>query len=442
MVGEVKLQERLVIPSIDTRLLPGPADIQTSQLDNGITILVRHNPHSPAVVTRGYLTCGSLGETRNTAGLATLTAAGLKLGTKGYSRDELYERIEAIGGQLSIGSGKSRTQFFTKSLAEDLGSILKLLAETIQRPTFPEEKYAALKARHLTGLKLRSQDTFSAALIAFYELLYGDHPFAFNLDGYPESIEHITADDCRLFHGQHFHPQGMVIAVVGGIEPSEAVQRVADEFAGWQPDFSPSELALPDWQAPKKPGRRHISLDDRSQCDIIMGVAGPGQNDEDYLPAYVGNYILGQYGLSGRLGQSLREEAGLAYAAQSTLVSSRNSPPWVVYCGVAPENVDRALDLIDRELQRFTTERVSEEELLECQAFLIGSLPLTVESNEAVAEALLDMVYYDRGLDYYQRIPDLIAGIDRQQILEAAQRYIKLESIATAVAGPIPAWEA
>jgi zinc protease len=234
----------------------------------------------------------------------------------------------------------------------------------------------------------------------------------------------------------------MVIAVVGGIKPLEAFQMVADEFAGWQPDFSPPKLVLPDYQPPQKPDRRHISLDERSQCDILMGVAGPGQDQEDYLQAYVGNYILGQYGLSGRLGQSLREEEGLAYAAQSALVSGRNSPPWVVYCGVAPENVDRALDLIKRELQEFITTPVTEEELLECQAFLIGSLPLTVESNEAVAEALLDMVYYDHGFDYYRRAPDLIADIDRQQILEAAQRYIKLESIVTAVAGPIPAWEA
>lgn len=436
------MQEPLVIPTIDTRSLPGPDDIHSAQLENGITILARHNPHSPAVVIQGYLPCGSLWETRDTAGLAALTGAGLKLGTESLNRNELFESIEAIGGQLSMGSGKSRTLFYTKSLSEDLNTMLGLLAETIQRPTFPEDKFEQLKARHLTGLKQSNQDTFSVALIAFYELLYGDHPFAYNPDGYPESVEKMTADDCRAFHAQHFHPQGMVIAVVGGIEPPKAFDLVSAQFANWQPDINPPQLALPDWKPPREPRRRQIALEERSQCDIILGVVGPEQDREDYLPAYVGNYILGQYGLSGRLGQSLREEAGLAYAAQSWLVSSRRSPPWLVYCGVAPENVDQALELIDDQIRAFITHPVSEEELLECQAYLIGSLPLAVESNEAVAEALVDLVYYNLGMDYYQRVPDLIAGIDRQQILDVAQRYIKLDSIATAVAGPIPAMEA
>lgn len=436
------MQEAFAIPAIDTRSLPGPDDIHLAQLDNGIKVVARHNPHSPAVVMYGYIRCGGLWETRDMAGLSSMTGAGLKLGTERYTRDEIYENIEAIGGHLSIGSGKSRTPFYAKSLADDLGSMVGLLAEIIRRPTFPQSEYEQLKARHLTGLKLRDQDTFAMAMLAFYDLLYGDHPYGLNLDGYRQSVEELEVGHCRAFHAQHYHPQGMVIAVVGGIDPREAADLVATEFADWQPELTPPKSAVTDWRPPQHPKRRQIPFEDRSQCDIVMGVAGPGRDSQDFLPAYIGNFILGQYGLSGRLGQSLREHAGLAYAAQSWLVLSRGSPPWVVASGVAPENMNKAIDLVRAELEEFITNPVREEELVECQAHLIGSLPLTVESNEAVAEALVDLIYYGLGLDYFHRAPGLIAGVDRQQILETARGYIKLDSMVTVVAGPIPALEA
>ena len=52
---------------------------------------------------------------------------------------------------------------------------------------------------------------------------------------------------------------------------------------------------------------------------LIIGTNGPRRTNEDYLACSLGNSILGQFGLGGRIGDSVREKAGLAYYAYSNL---------------------------------------------------------------------------------------------------------------------------
>ena len=167
-----------------------------------------------------------------------------------------------------------------------------------------------------------------------------------------------------------------------------------------------------------------------------MGVAGPSRYDPDYLTAALGNHILGRFGLMGRIGESVREKAGLAYYAYSSVSGGIGPGPWQVIAGINPENEERALSLIKSEIKRFVSLPVTEEEIRESQANIIGRLPLQLETNEGVAGALTHVERYQLGLDYYQRYPSLITNISRDKILHTAQRFFNPEHLAIAVAGP------
>jgi len=150
----------------------------------------------------------------------------------------------------------------------------------------------------------------------------------------------------------------------------------------------------------------------------------------------LGNNILGRFGLFGRIGDAVREAAGLAYYAYSTLTGGPGPGPWQVIAGVNPANAERAIELTLHELKRFVDERVTKQELTDNQANFIGRLPLQLESNEGVAAALVNIERYGLGLDYYQRYPGLIASITRDEILEAARRFIDPDKLVIAIAGP------
>jgi zinc protease len=104
---------------------------------------------------------------------------------------------------------------------------------------------------------------------------------------------------------------------------------------------------------------------------------------------------------------------------------------------VSPANEEKASDLILAEIKRFCDEPVTEEELADSQSNLIGSMPLSLESNGGVAQKLLNVERYSLGLDYYRHYPALIGAVTREAIQAAAANYLDPERLALAAAGPV-----
>ena len=248
----------------------------------------------------------------------------------------------------------------------------------------------------------------------------------------------LTAADLRTFHRRHAGPRGMIVAITGAVQAARAVEAVAECLGDWRRPRQPALPALPPAPAPSELTRRRVSLAGKSQCDLVIGAPGPGRLDPEYLPAALGNHVLGRFGLFGRIGDAVRENAGLAYYAYSSLGGGPGPDPWQVIAGVNPANLERAVDLIRREIGRFVTQRITVEELRENQTHFIGRLPLQLETNEGVAGALLHLERYALGLDYYQRYPARIQEITRPRVLEVARRFLHPDRLALAVAGPAP----
>ena len=429
-------ERRPPLPVLDVRSLPGPETIERRQLSNGLVILARENFSSPSVVLTGSLAVGAWGETRHDAGLADLTASALMRGTADRPFERIYETIEAIGASLSIGAGTHATSFRGKSLAEDLKVLLDLLNDVLRQPSFPEVQVDRLRAEKLTALSIRDQDTASVAQLAFDELLYGDHPYALPSDGYRESVTGLTVDAVRAFHRRSYGPRGMLLAIVGAVPAARALDAAEAVLGDWRNPGQPEPPAMPAVRGLAGTVRRDTALPGKSQCDLVVGSVGPSRFDPDYLVATLGNSILGRFGLMGRLGDVVREQAGLAYSVASSITGGPGPGPWQVMAGVAPANVERALDLIRKEIGRFVREGVTPQELSDNQANFIGRLPLQMESNEGVAGALVNMERFDLGLDFYQRYPERVAGITREHVRAAASRFLEPELMAMTVAGP------
>jgi zinc protease len=423
-------------PSLDQQALPGPESIKRWELENGITLLARENFASPSVVISGYLPIGSLYDDDKNVGCAHLTAQSLMRGTATKSAQDIFEAVESIGARLSFSTGVHSTSFMAKGLVDDLEALLGLLKDVLTSASFPKVEIERLKAQQLTALAIRAQDTSAQAHLAFDELVYRDHPYSIPSDGYTESVQTITPAGIRKFHQTHYRPRGMVVSVVGGVKSEKAFKAVGKTLGMWSDQRKMKDIELPDLKPFKNEIRRSVRLAGKQQSDLVVGVAGPSRYDPDYLSAALGNHILGRFGLMGRIGESVREDAGLAYYAYSSVSGGIGPGPWQVIAGINPSNEERALALIKSEIKRFVSERVTKEEMTESQANIIGRLPLQLESNEGVAGALTHMERYQLGLDYYQRYPSLITSITRDQILHTAQRFLDPEHLAIAVAGP------
>ena len=415
--------------------LPGPEDITRRTLSNGVIILTRPNPGSLSVVISGYLLAGAIFEPDEKLGLAGFTALGLMRGTQEHDFQQIYEALEANGASLGLDGGTHSVGFYGHALAEDLDLLTRTLAEAIRQPVFPPDQVERLRDQLLTGLAIRAQDTSEVASLAFDELVYAGHPYSRPEDGYPETIRAITRQDLVSFHKKHFGPRGMVISVVGGVNPGRAVESVARYLGDWENPAQPEPPGLPAVKSVNEIISRQVNIPGKSEADLVMGVAGPPRKSPDFLAASLGNNILGQFGLGGRIGDSVRERSGLAYHASSSLSGGIGPGPWLFLAGVSPNNLDKTIALMRQEIARFVREPVSTEELADSQANYVGRLPLSLESNAGVAAALLNLERYDLGLDYYLRYPSLVNAVKAAEILETAQRYLNPECLVIATAG-------
>lgn len=404
-------------------------------LENSIVILCRPAPVSQAVSISGYLHAGALFDPDEKLGLADFTASALLRGAGDRSFQQIFDALESVGASVSFSGGVHTLSFGGRALAEDLDLVLGIMADALLSPQFPVEYVERLRAQFLAGLKIRAQDTGDMASMAFDQLVYAGHPYRRPEDGYPETIQVITRDDLVDFHRRYYGPRNMVIAITGGIDPVAAVDSVRQALGGWTNPLQPDLPALPPVQLLKERTTRRVSMPGKSQADLVIGVAGPHRHDPGYMAASLGNNILGQFGMMGRVGDAVREQAGIAYYASSSLSGGPGPGPWDISAGVDPQNVDQAIDLILKEVMRFVSEPVSDEELQDSQANYIGSLPLSLETNAGVARALINMERYDLGLDYYMRYPGLVQTITPQHILETAQRFLQPDRLAIAVAG-------
>jgi zinc protease len=416
--------------------LPGSDDIYREVLPNGITILTRSNFNSPSVVISGYFGAGSLFDPDDKLGLAEYTSYTLMRGTKTRSFDRIYNELEAVGASLGFSSGVHTSGFNGRSLSEDLPLLLNLLSESLVAPIFPKGEVEKLRSQLLTGLSIRAQDTSDMASMTFDQILFKDHPYSRPEDGYPETVMNIKRGDLVRFHRDHYGPRGMVIAIVGAVRAEEAVRQVKRSLGGWQVKGQKEPYQLPDPRLLKKTVSKHHRIPGKSQSDLVIGTNGPRRKNPEYMSASLGNNILGQFGMMGRIGDVVREKSGLAYYAYSSLSAGTGPGSWEVSAGVNPQNVGKARNLIHDELARFVQEGITEEELADSKTNFIGRLPLSLESNGGVANALLNIERHQLGLDYYRLYPDVVNEVTKEVVLNTARKFIDVNRLAVAVAGP------
>lgn len=416
--------------------LPGSDDITRVVLDNGIVILTRPNFNSPSVFMSGYLECGSLFDPPELLGLADFTASMLMRGTHQRTFGQIFDSLESAGASIGFSGGTHSTSFSGRALVEDLDLLLDLLRDTLYQPAFPAEYVERMRTQRLTSLAIQAQDTSEMASLTFDAMLYPNHPYGRPEEGTTETVARITQADLAAFHRRCYGPKGCVIAVVGGVEPEQAVEKVAAALGNWRNEAQPPVPVLPPSFPPTELMRKHTQIAGKSQADFFVGTVGPSRLSEDYLPAAIGNNILGQFGMYGRIGDSVRERAGLAYYAYSGLSGGRGPGPWFATAGVAPQNVDQAIDLVRSELRRFVNEPVGVDELADVQTNAVGRLPLSLESNGGVVSALLNLELYQLGMDYYRQYADQVRAITVDQVQAAAKRYLDPDHLVISVAGP------
>lgn len=416
--------------------LPGPHNLTVATLANGLQVWVYENSSSPTIVLDAYLRGGAACELAAQTGLAQMTATMLRRGSQRRSFDQINEQLEEVGAMMGFGSGRHVLSFDSKCLTADFDLTLELLTESLTAPAFDAGQLEQVRAQYLTGIRERQQNTRATAGLGFRELLFPGHPYGRALSGYEDTITPLSRDDILGFYQQWVGPAGGVVVVVGDIAAGDAVARLQSTLGQWQPSPDPAVPSTPPAPVLEQTAIRQTTLPGKSQSDLVLGWMGLNSQHPDFETARVCNSILGQFGMGGRLGANVRQRQGMAYYTSSHLETFVAGGSWYAIAGVHPTNIDQTVRTILSEVERIVQEAVTEEELAEVQARFVGSLPLRLETNAGIAGQLLEMAWFDEGLDYLLTYADRIHSIDRAGVLRLAQTYLRPDCYALSIAGP------
>jgi zinc protease len=404
-------------------------------LDNGAVVLAKHTTTTPAVTINLTARGGSIVDPPDAPGALYLLSRVIDRGTTTRSGDEIAEELDGRGIALSTTVTRHLCSLVCSCLAEDFEAVLTLLGDILMSPSIPGQELATRKGEVITAIRQDEDNPAARAVEGLMALLYPDgHPYGRPVKGSVETVEALTRDRLMRLHAERFAPSQLAAVIVGDVAVDLARRTAARVFGDWRkPEPPPITVAR---VGPASSRRRLvIPMMNKSQADVAYGFTTITRKDPAYDAFRLMNNALGQYALGGRLGDSIRERQGMAYYVGTVFEAGLIEGPLFVRAGVSPANVDRTITSIDEELARLVRDGLTEKELTESRQYLIGSLPRTLETNAGIATFLQTVEFFDLGLDYDVRLPDLLRAVTLGDV-HAAARMLDPERAAVVIAGP------
>ncbi len=401
-------------------------------LPNGIRVLVAERPAIPIVVVQVSVPAGSIHDPADAGGLANLTAALLTRGTSRRTGPELDRAIEFVGGTLEAEASRDATIVSLSVLKKDLTLGLDLLSEVLRQPSFPEDELKRKAADIQAALTRAEENPESVGARALAGVVFPGHGYGRPVTGTVESVGRLGRDQVRDFFGRHYRPDGAVIVAVGDVTVDEVRAAVAQRFGSWTAQGAPP--AAPSPPAPRPPAVVERIARELTQATVYLGAPAVRQTDPDYFPLAVASYLLGGAS-SSRLYTRVRDERGLAYSVYSYVEPARLAAAYVVGLQTRLDGVDDALRLVREEMARMGREPVTPAELERARAYLVGSLPLRMDTTSRMAGLILAIEQNGLGLDYLDRYREAVGRVTAADVQRVAARYLDPAAFSTVIVG-------
>jgi len=212
------------------------------KLNNGLTVYLMEQHEVPMMNVSVILPAGAIYDGEK-AGLASLTATGLKFGTKNYPKMKLDEELDFIGATVNTFASKEYAGLSSKFAAKDKDKVLNIIQELLTDPVFDTAEFSKEKKRVLTTLEQAKESPRSVIGSYFDKFLYGDHVYGNIVQGKISTVTMITAADLKKFYKENYVPAGSAISIAGDFNVKEMKLTVTKLFSVWQGKQSPTNLA-------------------------------------------------------------------------------------------------------------------------------------------------------------------------------------------------------
>jgi zinc protease len=403
-------------------------------LSNGLKVVVVPNDEVPLVTMTLGLKYGAFAEDPEKAGVASLAAEMITQGTENFTSDALDRELEthaiSLGGGVSMDVGSVTAS----CLKDETDRAVKLLAEVVRRPTFPQKDFDRTKKQTLAGLAVSTATPAYLADREFRARLFAGHPYARQSTGEPGDVKKLAPADLKQWWTTFVRPDSAVLYIAGDITPAAGFALAEKYLGDWTTD-----AALPQVELPPVPQRSPtvVYLVDKPgqvQSQIRVGQIGMTRDNPDYQPSRLVTQIFGG-AFGSRLNESLRVKKGLTYGVGGGFSAQRFAGTFQISTFSKTESTTDAVRGIMEEVQNLQSIPASDEELSTSKGSIIGSFAGDRETPQATIGDLWLIEYCGLPQDYLQQSLAKVSHTGIEDVSRVAMSQVDPTKMTVVVVG-------
>jgi zinc protease len=412
---------------------PSPSNIEgrvlRSKLPNGVKLALLPKKTRGGTVS-ALLTLRFADEKALFGKSAAAQMAGslLMRGTRNKSRQQIQDAIDRLKAQINVSGGVNNATASVQTVAANLPGALRLAAELLREPAFPDSEFETIRQQRIAGLESGKSDPQSLALNALQRRLSnyprGDVRYVPTPDEQIEDFKKVTLEDVRKFYQEFYGISEGEFAVSGQFDPPEVQKLAAELFGSWK-------APLP-YKRPLSPYRKaetanlKIETPDKQNAFLVAGMnTKMSDDDPDYPAALLANYILGG-NFSSRLVTRIRHKEGLSYNVQSMLGAPTRDDGGT-FMGIAisaPQNSPKAEESFRDEIAKTLKDGFTAEEVAAAQKAWLQERYVQRSQDQSVTSMLAARERFDRTLKFDESLEAKVGALTAAQVTEALRHHV------------------
>jgi predicted Zn-dependent peptidase len=375
-------------------------------LPNGLTVAVDPLPGAESIALGVYAMVGARSEPEHLNGLAHVVEHMVFKGAGSRDTRAIAEAIEDVGGSINAWTARDQTVFYGRTLAKDAALLAELIADFLRAPHMEESHLEREKVVILSELGEVIDSPDDLVHDHLFEAAFEGQPLGRSVLGRAETLNSITAEDCRNWIRDELIPSRLVLSASGKLDPDE-ILKLAEHLFGDMEDWPGVPIGRAEFAGGVRNDRREFE-----QAHWCLGLPGFAASDPRLPALSLFVQALGG-GMSSRLFQELREERGLAYSVSAWSQAYGDTGIVAMSCAADRNRAVESMHLA-RAVLADAVETLTDAEVNRARAQLEAGLLMGMESAHGRADQMA------RSIEVFGRILTLDEMLGQLRAVDAA----------------------
>ncbi|AIF43699.1 EF-P 5-aminopentanol modification-associated protein YfmF [Virgibacillus sp. SK37] len=365
----------------------------------------------------------------------------LQQGTENYAtKQELQKKLaDLYGASLSVDGGKKgeshilslRLELANEKFVPDASSIteegIALLNELLFHPRTVEGSFDHAVVRRekdtlLKKIQSVQDDKMAYANTRLIEEMCENEAYRLHVHGYEEDLPEIDSTNLYNYYKKMLMEDQIDIYIQGDYDEAYISDFLSPML---HKELADKDSNVPTGQSSQQTKKQIIKpkeIIEKQQLQQAKLHIGYRTNvtfqDDDYFALHVFNGIFGGFP-SSKLFINVREKNSLAYYAASRMESQKGL--LLVFSGIAPEDYEKARDIIRLQVVAMKNGDFSEEDMKQIKELITNQLLETMDHPQGLIELLYQQVLSDWILPPNKLI-DNINKVTKEDVIQVAKK--------------------